>query len=330
MKQSLATVLVAGGAGYIGSHACQALAEAGFLPVTLDTLETGYREFVQWGPLIEGDIQDREVVLSALQTYQPVAVMHFAAKIVVPESQVNPQLYYQHNVVKTLAFLGHILEHGRLPFIFSSTAAVYGTPIQTPILETHPLMPINPYGRTKLMVESILADYHRAYGLPYACLRYFNAAGADPAGNIGEAHQPETHLIPLVLRATEATPLKIFGQDYDTPDGTCIRDYIHVQDLASAHVMAVQKLISEPGALTFNLGTGVGASVLSVIREAEALLGRQVSCEFFPRREGDPSALVAGADLVAAQLGWRAKRSTLKLILQDAWAWECRVHNSPL
>ena len=321
-----AKVLVVGGAGYIGAHTCQALAKAGFVPVVLDTLETGYREFVQWGPLVQGDCADPQVVADVLAQYQPVAVLHFAAKISVPESEQNPQLYYEHNVVKTLAFLRTLLAYQLIPVIFSSTAAVYGNPIQTPIEEDHPLLPINPYGRTKLMVESILADYHKAYGLPSICLRYFNAAGADPEAQIGEVHDPETHLIPLVLRATDTHPIKVFGTDYPTPDGTCIRDYIHVCDLASAHVAALHFILSTSGAYHMNLGTGEGASVLAVIQAAEAVLGRPVPHEFHARRDVDPAILVASAALSRSVLGWTPQRSDLKTIIEDALRWAGQSH----
>ena len=298
-------ILVTGGAGYIGSHACKALAAAGYLPVAYDSLEFGHAWAVQWGPLERGSLEDKVRVRAVLEQYRPHAVMHFAAYAYVGESVVDPARYYLNNVGGALILLEAMREAGIGCFVFSSTCATYGNPVSASISEAHPQHPVNPYGRSKLMIERILADYAQAYGLRYAALRYFNAAGAEPDGEIGEDHEPETHLIPLAIRAALGGPhLSVFGNDYPTPDGTAIRDYIHVADLANAHVAAIQHLESGGENLLLNLGTGQGHSVLEVIRAVEAVSGRKVPFLAAPRRAGDPPQLIADARRAVEVLLW--------------------------
>ncbi len=318
------TVLVTGGAGYVGSHACKALAAAGYRPVVYDSLERGHRWAVKWGPLETGDILDADALKQAMARHKPAAVMHFAAYAFVGESVAAPGLYYRNNVMGTLTLLEAMRDAGIGTVVFSSTCATYGVPL-TPLLgEDHPQAPINPYGATKLMVERILADYRTAYGLRYAALRYFNAAGADPDGEIGEVHDPETHLIPLALRAARGTgdPLTIFGDDYDTDDGTCIRDYIHVCDLADAHVRSLARLLEHDETLALNLGTGTGVSVRQLVDAVETVTGRAVPHSFGPRRPGDPPVLVASNAKATATLGWAPGLSDIETIIRTADAWE--------
>lgn len=320
------TVLVVGGAGYIGSHMVWLLGQRGVNVVTLDDLSSGHADAVTSGRLERGDMADR-ALLDRIFSSQPVdAVMHFASFIQVGESVEQPARYYRNNVLRTLDLLDAMRAHGVKHFIFSSTAAVFGEPAYTPIDERHPQQPINPYGRTKWMVEQVLADYDRAYGLRSVCLRYFNAAGAHPDGLLGERHDPETHLIPLVLQAASGrrAGIKVFGQDYDTPDGTCIRDYIHVMDLAEAHWLALQRLLQGGASGVFNLGNGGGYSVQQVIDVARAHTGREIALEYAPRRPGDPARLVADATLARQQLGWVPQYPDLATLVAHAWRWEQR------
>ncbi len=315
-------ILVAGGAGYIGSHCCKALAKAGFEPVVYDNLSTGHREFVKWGPLIEGDIRDGDRLAKAMRETRPMAVMHFAALALVGESMTEPQRYYDVNVVGGLRLLEAMLSAKVDKLVFSSTCAVYGIPDQVPITETTPERPINPYGASKLAFERMLKDFDQAYGLKSVRLRYFNAAGADRDGEIGEWHENETHLIPLVIDAAlgRRPPVRVFGTDYLTPDGTAIRDYIHVEDLAAAHLRAIEHLLSGGRSETFNLGTGRGASVDDVIAAVEGVSSRAVPVDRSPRRAGDPPNLVANPGRAGTNLGWRAAK-TLSDIVADAWRW---------
>lgn len=326
MSQS---VLVTGGAGYIGSHACKALAQAGYVPVTYDNLSRGHRHAVRWGPLVQGEIADRAAVAAALKAHGISSVMHFAAFAYVGESGTDPALYYRNNVIGTLALLDAMRDAGADRIVFSSTCATYGLPDSMPIAETTPQRPVNPYGETKLAIERVLHWYGAAYGLRSVALRYFNASGCDHAGEIGEEHEPETHLIPLVLRAALGTapPVSIFGTDYPTPDGTAIRDYIHVEDLASAHVRALQYLADGGASTALNLATGRGYSVREIIAAAARASGREVPQQDGPRRAGDPPALIADPSLARSVLGWQAECSDLDTIIGSALAWEMRQHN---
>lgn len=319
-------ILVTGGAGYIGSHVCKALAEAGHRPIAFDNLSRGHREAVRWGPLIEGDIAERAHVEAAIAEHGIVAVMHFAAFAYVGEAMIEPALYYQNNLVGTMALLEAMRAGGIDRIVFSSTCAVYGTPDRVPIGEDAPTRPVNPYGETKLAIERALHWYDAAYGLRSASLRYFNAAGADSAGEIGEAHEPETHLIPLVIEAAlgRRDHIEIYGTDYPTPDGTAIRDYIHVEDLAAAHLRALDHLLAGGPSLAINLGAGSGHSVRQVIAAAEAVSGRRVPARERPRRPGDPPSLVADPRQAGKRLGWKARHSDLSTILGTAFAWHAR------
>jgi UDP-glucose-4-epimerase GalE len=319
------TVLVTGGAGYVGSHACLALKAAGYQPVVYDNFSRGYRWAVQFGPHEEGDILDTDHLVEVFKRHRPVAVLHFAAFIAVGESVSEPALYYRNNVAGSLSLLEAMKRSEVRTIVFSSTAAVYGTPLKCPIPEDAALLPINPYGTSKLTVERILQDFVQAYGFKAAALRYFNACGADPEARIGEAHDPETHLIPLVLDAAAGRrkAISIFGEDYPTADGTCIRDYIHVLDLADAHVKALTHLgsLSEPRMLAVNLGTGRGASVREVIDTARQVTGCPIAETKTSRRDGDPAVLVADPSQAKKVLGWSASRSSLEMQIRDAWRW---------
>jgi UDP-glucose-4-epimerase GalE len=320
------SVLVTGGAGYIGSHACKALARAGYRPVVFDNISRGHREAVRWGPLVEGDIADRSRLAAALDEHQISAVMHFAAYAYVGESVSDPAKYYRNNLGGTLSLLEAMREAAVDKLVFSSTCATYGTPHGIPIRETAPQLPVNPYGETKLAIERALHWYGRAYGLRSVSLRYFNAAGADPDGEIGELHAPETHLVPLVLQTAlgERSHIEVYGTDYPTSDGTAIRDYIHVQDLAEGHLRALEYLLTGGETAAVNLGTGTGHSVREVVRVAEAISGRGISCRDAPRRAGDPPVLVADPSLAAELLGWRAVVSDLETIVRTALEWHAR------
>ena len=323
MSQS---ILVTGGAGYVGSHACKALASAGYRPVVYDNLSRGHRQAVRWGPLVEGDLHDSARLAAALRAHQVTAVIHFAAFAYVGESVSDPEKYYTNNFGGTLALLGAMREAGVARIVFSSTCAVYGVPEHLPIRETTAKAPLNPYGDTKLAIERALYWYEAAYGMRYVALRYFNAAGADPDGEIGEDHEPETHLIPRVLRAAlgRGDPVEIYGTDYPTPDGTAIRDYIHVSDLADAHVRALGHLAGGGDSAALNLGTGIGCSVREVIAAVERIGGRQVPRREVARRPGDPPELVADPTLARARLGWQPRHSDLDTIIGTALAWETR------
>ena len=317
------TILVTGGAGYVGSHACKALAAAGLRPVVYDNLVHGHDWAVKWGPLEVGDILDAARLDEVIARHRPAAVMHFAAFAYVGESVTDPARYYRNNVVGTLTLLEAMRRAGIDRMVFSSTCATYGTPEATPIAEDAPQRPINPYGATKLMVERMLADYAPAYGLRSVALRYFNAAGADPDGEIGEDHDPETHLIPLVLDAAAgARPhVTIFGDDYDTQDGTCIRDYVHVSDLAEAHVLALGRTGREPGFRAYNLGTGQGVSVAQIVEAVRRVTGLAVPTAAGARRAGDAAALFADASRARTELGWAPRLSEIDAIIESAWRW---------
>ena len=317
------SVLVTGGAGYVGSHACKVLARSGYLPVVLDDFSRGHREAVRWGPLVQCDIADRATVAVTLAQHRISVVMHFAAYAYVGESVADPALYYRNNLGGTLSLLEAMRDTGVDKIVFSSTCATYGIPASVPIRETAPQLPVNPYGETKLAIERALQWYGEAYGLRWVALRYFNAAGADPDAEIGELHEPETHLIPLVFEAAlgRRAEIAVYGTDYPTPDGTAIRDYIHVQDLGEAHLRALEYLEAGERSAALNLGTGLGHSVREVVRVAEAVSGRQVPCRDTARRPGDPPALVADPSLAAKLLGWRADLSDLETIIRTALAW---------
>jgi len=319
-------VLVCGGAGYIGSHMAKRLAARDVEVTVLDNLSTGHREAVRWGDLIEADLMDPQSLDSAFSGQRFDAVMHFCARSLVGESMAEPYTYYANNVTGTLNVLQAMHRQGVDKLVFSSTAAIFGMPVSETIDEEHPKAPINPYGASKLMVERILADAARAYGLKSVSLRYFNAAGASPDGDIGECHEPETHLIPNVLRAAlgQGPGLKVFGNDYSTPDGTCIRDYVHVDDLAQAHLLAVDYMRGHEGAHAFNLGNGLGFSVTEVIRTAERITGREIPRETKPRRPGDPPVLVASSARARTELGWKPRHSSLEGIIASAWAWHAK------
>lgn len=318
-------VLVTGGAGYIGSHACKALSEAGWLPVSYDNLTAGHAEAVRWGPLVVGDIADRARLESAIGEWRPHAVLHFAAHAYVGESVTEPARYYRNNVAGSLTLLEAMKDHGLRRIVFSSTCATYGAPPDDKtIAEDTPQRPMNPYGATKLMVERMLADFSAAYGLGAVCLRYFNAAGADPDGMIGEWHDPETHLLPLAIEAALGlrAQLTIHGVDYPTPDGTCIRDYVHVGDLAAAHVAALGLIDgAESGWHAFNLGLGRGFSVRDIVTSVERVSKRPVPVVEGARRQGDPARLVSDASRARAALGWTPAFTDLDAIVQTAWNW---------
>jgi UDP-arabinose 4-epimerase len=323
MSQS---ILVTGGAGYIGSHACKALARAGYLPVAYDNLSRGHREAVRWGPFVEGDIADHTRLRAAMTKHRVSAVMHFAAYAYVGESVGDPGLYYRNNLCGTLAMLEVLRDCGVRNIVFSSTCATYGLPETVPIRETAPQRPVNPYGETKLAIERALHWYGQAHQLRWVALRYFNAAGADRDSEIGEDHEPETHLVPLVLQAAlgRREAIEIYGTDYPTPDGTAIRDYIHVDDLAEAHLRALGRLLAGGEAIALNLGSGRGHSVREVIAAAEGVCGRKIPLREAPRRPGDPPALVADPALAARTLGWHAQHSSLDTIIRTALAWHAR------
>lgn len=322
-------VLVTGGAGYIGSHACKALADAGFTPVVYDNLTLGHRNFVKWGSLVEGDTRDKAALVAAMKEHKVEAVMHFAALSSVGESVAKPLDYYDVNLHGTQTILAAMKECGVEFIILSSTAAVYGTPENVPIPETAQPKPENPYGRSKLAAEMVMRDCEKAYGLNWIALRYFNACGASPAGDIGESHDPETHLIPLALAAAagDSAALSIFGDDWPTPDGTCIRDYIHVTDLAAAHVKALEYLMREKVSGPINLGIGQGYSVLEILNAIKDVTKRDVPAKMSARRPGDVSALVADSSKAREMLGFKPENSSLEHIIQTAWDWYNRRHN---
>lgn len=319
------TVLVAGGAGYIGSHVCKALSRAGYSPVVYDNLVSGHLEAVRWGTLETGDLDDAGHLEAVLEKHRPVAVIHLAGFIAAGESVQNPAKYYGNNLRGMLTLLDAMRRCGVMRIVFSSSAAVYGAPDAIPIREDAPIHPENPYGHTKAMSEQILRD-HAVHGIRSVSLRYFNAAGADPEGELGEMHEPETHLIPLVIEAAAGLRprVDIYGDDYPTADGTCIRDYIHVSDLAEAHVAALRHTAGHEGADAFNLGNGRGFSVLEVIETVERVTGRRVPVQHCPPRPGDPSRLVADATRAMETLGWRQNYAELMTQVEHAWAWQLR------
>lgn len=316
-------ILVTGGAGYIGSHTVLELINRNHRVVVLDNLSKGHRAALGGVELVQGDTSDTVLLKELFKKHRIEAVVHFAASSLVGESVRQPADYYHNNVVKGLALLDAMAESGVQCLVFSSTAAVYGEPVEVPIPEEHPTVPTNPYGATKLALEGAMGWYGRAYGLRCASLRYFNAAGADPSGEIGEDHDPETHLIPLVLKSAMGLipHLEIYGTDYPTPDGTCLRDYIHVSDLAAAHALALDALASGTPSAVYNLGNGNGYSVLEVIKTAEEVVGRPIKVKYGPRRPGDPAALVASSRRIMDELGWQPRFADLKTIIETAWRW---------
>jgi UDP-glucose-4-epimerase GalE len=320
------SILVTGGAGYIGSHACKYLESIGVLPVAYDDLRTGNRAAVRWGPLVVADIADVATLQETVERYRIEAVLHFAASAYVGESITNPRKYFENNTIKTIRMLNGLLDKGVRSVVFSSTCATYGNPKYMPIDELHPQLPVNPYGDSKLAIERVLRWYGESYGLRWVALRYFNVAGGDPEGEIGELHEEETHLVPLTIRALSPSepPLRIFGTDYPTVDGTAVRDYVHVTDVAKAHGSALQYLWSGGESRAFNLGTGKGYSVQQIVRTVEQVSGRKVRFAQFPRRPGDPAELIAGADAAQQQLRWCAEHSDIETIVRTAYSWAIR------
>ncbi len=322
-------VLVAGGAGYIGSHTVKELLREGYEVIVFDNFSTGKKELLVGGELVEGDLMNKDSIKKALRSKGIGAVFHFASLIQVGESYTNPLKYYTHNLLSSLNLLDAVLEARVKVFIFSSSAAVYGNPLQIPIPETHPLNPVNPYGQTKVFVEKILEDYERAYGLKFISLRYFNAAGADPEGLLGEMHEPETHLIPNILLSLlgEKKRLELYGTDFPTEDGTAIRDYIHVTDLAKAHVIALQRILESSRSEFINLGANKGYSVLEVIQKTEKVTGQKVPYKERPRRKGDVPVLLASREKAEKILGWELSHSDIETIIETAWNWHQKTAN---
>lgn len=316
-------VLITGGAGYIGTHTSKTLALAGYEPVVFDNLSTGHRQNVRWGPFVHGDVSDVALLRTTIRTYHIEACIHFAGSAYVGESMKIPAAYFRNNVGKTLGLLDVLVHEGGIPIIFSSTCATYGVPRRVPITEDEPQHPVSPYGESKLFVERMLHWVGVAHGLPWIALRYFNAAGADPDGEIGEVHTPETHLIPLAIAVAygDMPALDVFGTDYATPDGTAVRDYTHVTDLAGAHLCALKTLANGAPSGPFNIGTGQGHSVQEVISAVEQVSGRKVDVREAPRRSGDPAVLVADTSRAAEQLNWTARYSSLRNIIETACRW---------
>ena len=324
----MTNILVTGGAGYIGSHACKTLKAAGYTPVAYDNLSIGWRDAVKFGPFEEGDITDRERLDQVFAAYQPAAVMHFAALSQVGDSIRSPETYWHNNVAGSLTLLQAAVHAGCNNMVFSSTCATYGDQDNVILNEDCVQHPINPYGASKRAIEDMLHGFETAYGLRHVIFRYFNVAGADPEAEIGEFHKPETHLIPLMLDAIDGRrdALTVFGTDWDTPDGTCIRDYVHVMDLVDAHVLGLKWLEDGKDSRVFNLGTGHGFSVREVIDQSHAVTGRDVPVIDGPRRPGDCTRLVSGSTRAEAELGWRPQRSTMKQMITDAWRWHQSGH----
>ncbi|WP_425079444.1 UDP-glucose 4-epimerase GalE [Ruegeria denitrificans] len=322
------TILVTGGAGYIGSHACKALAQAGYLPVTYDNLITGWQDAVQFGPFEQGDLLDRDRLDAVFAKHKPDAVMHFAALSQVGDAMRQPGVYWSNNVTGSLTLIEAAVAAGCLDFVFSSTCATYGEHDNVVLDESTAQYPLNAYGASKRAIEDILKDFEAAHGLRHVIFRYFNVAGADPEGDVGEFHRPETHLIPLMLDAIDGKRegLTVFGTDYDTPDGTCIRDYVHVCDLVDAHILGLGWLEQGKGSRVFNLGTGSGFSVLEVIEQSKSVTNRPVPYTVGPRRAGDCTKLVSGSVRAENELGWKPKRSTLETMIADAWRWHQNGH----
>lgn len=324
------TILVTGGAGYVGSHACKALAGAGYTPVTFDNLERGHRWAVKWGPFEQGDIRHEDELEHAFETWRPDAVIHFAAYAYVGESNAEPLKYYSTNVGGTANLLKACVTFGCKNVVFSSSCATYGVPTRLPLTESEPQRPINPYGYTKLAVEQMLRDVETAHEIRHVALRYFNAAGADPSGELGELHQPETHLIPLVLFTAmgQRDAVKIFGSDYPTDDGTCVRDYVHVSDLANAHVAAAEWLAAGKPSEVFNLGNGRGYSVAEVIKASERITEKKIKTKICPRRYGDPPVLISDSTKAERLLGWKRHFPSIDDQIKHAWTWFCTPHGS--
>ncbi len=320
-------VLVTGGAGYIGSHVCKALKNAGLTPVAFDNLSTGWAEAARFGPFVRGDLMDRSAIDAALADWQPIAVMHFAALSLVGESMRDPGRYWRENVTGALNLIEATLATGIRRIVFSSTCATYGDQDGVILTEDTPQRPINAYGASKLAIEEMLGNFAESHGLDHVIFRYFNVAGCDPDGEIGEQHDPETHLIPLMLDAVagKRPALTVFGTDYDTPDGTCIRDYVHVSDLADAHVLGLRRLMDQGGSRAYCLGTGTGFSVREVIAHAGQITNRPVPIIEGDRRAGDPTRLVCGSERARTELGWHPDRSTLDQMIADAWRWANRT-----
>jgi UDP-arabinose 4-epimerase len=316
-------ILVTGGAGFVGSHACKALARAGYTPVSFDNLERGHRFAVKWGPLQRGDLRSESDVRQAFETWHPYAVLHFAAYAYVGESSTDPLIYYENNVGGTAKLLQACRDFGCNNVVFSSSCATYGVPARLPLREDDPQNPVSPYGRTKLVAERMLVEAEIAHGIKHVTLRYFNAAGADPDGELGEVHEPETHLIPLALfvAAGRRPAIQIFGDDYPTPDGTCVRDYVHVTDLARAHVAAIEWLAEGNPSRIFNLGNGRGFSVAEAVRAAEGITGRVIATEVLPRRAGDPPTLISDSSLARSLLHWQPDYPELEVQIEHAWRW---------
>ncbi len=321
-------ILVVGGAGYIGSHTCKQLAKEGYKPIVLDNLIYGHKDFVKWGDFVLADLEDIDQLRLIFSKYKINAVMHFAAFAYVGESVSDPRKYYANNVSATLNLLNVMLEFGVKYFIFSSTCATYGDPEYLPIDECHPQRPINPYGMSKLVVENVLKDYSRAYEFSFVSLRYFNASGCDPDAEIGEQHNPETHLIPLILDAAIGLRqnVKVFGTDYETRDGTAIRDYIHVVDLANAHILALKYLFDGGDSDIFNLGNGQGFSVNEVINCVKEVTGKVFDVVYTGRRPGDPAVLIGSSDKISSKLGWVPKYNNLNVIISTAWVWHQKIN----
>jgi UDP-arabinose 4-epimerase len=327
------TILVTGGAGYIGAHVCKKLAIEGFLPVTYDNLSTGHAYAVKWGPFIQASLSDRTQLQNALLTYRPKAVMHFAASAIVTESMQDPGKYYRNNLLSTLSLLEAMRECEVKHLVFSSTCATYGNPLFNPMSEKHPQLPINPYGRSKLMLEQIMADFDQIHNFKTVCLRYFNAAGADLQTEIGENHTPETHLIPTVIQAALGMKpeVVVYGTDFPTRDGSAIRDYIHVQDLADAHVAALKWVLSNRQSTSINLGTGIGHSVFEIIEAVQKYCSHAIPVRLEQKRTGEPAILVAENDLAAKLLDWKPKYSDLPTLIESAWKWhQLLVENAVL
>lgn len=322
------TILVVGGAGYIGAHTCKVLWREGFKPVVLDDLSTGHRRFVRWGTFIKANINDSQAVARAIVQYGVSAVLHFAASASVGESVTEPEKYYLNNVAGTLSLLRGMREAGCDRLVFSSTCAVYGNAREVPIREDAPIAPVNPYGMSKAMNEQVLFDYRHAYGLKSICLRYFNASGADLDGDLGELRSPETHLIPRAMMALQGhiTDFAVFGSNFETDDGTAVRDYIHVSDLADAHVAALRRLLEGHGGGIYNLGTGYGHSVRQILQKIETVTGERLPHARGARRKGDPAILIADSSLAKRELGFNPLRSDLGTIIESSWAWHMRAH----
>jgi len=322
-------ILVVGGAGYIGSHMCKYLSKNGYLPIVLDNLSRGHEKAVKWGPLIEGSISDRNILKRVFSEHRIDAVMHYAAYSYVGESVTDPSMYYQNNLADTICLLSEMVEAEIKNIVFSSSCAVYGEPEEIPITENHPKNPVNPYGWTKYMVEQVLNDFKYAYGVESVSLRYFNAAGADPDGELGEDHNPETHLIPIAIQAAlgKREEIRIYGNNYPTHDGTCIRDFIHVEDLAESHLLALNRLLNGKGGGTYNLGNGEGYSVREVIDITRRITGKPIRDRVVDRRDGDPAVLVGSSDKAKNELGWNPRFPDLESIVETAWHWHQKYPN---